>query len=446
MPDFLPITLQDAISFYAGSVQFDFVRYLVGAGGVFLLVNLLSARLLAGRKIRNKTPGARQMLREAATSFRSVMVYGFFALLVFILRELGVIDVYLDPSERGWGYFAFSVVALIVLHDAWFYWTHRLIHHPRLFRRVHRTHHKSHNPSPWTAYSFDISEAAINAAFMPIALMVVPAAHFAVFLFLGHMMVRNAIGHSGYELFPATRDGRPMFDWLTSVTHHDLHHAQAGFNYGLYFTWWDRLMGTEHPLYHENFAAAVRKPLDGSAVQALTTPRPASVVIAMIASLIVFIASTASTPTIAGESDAAPSGEAATADAMGALGGGAWSTPGNSAHVMFEPCDGDETKLCGRMIWAWDPEIAAAIDGYLLGDFERKAGQWRGGWLANPADGRTYRGKITLREDGSLRLKGCALVFCRSQIWRRVDEASGCATGANSATVDCCTRPIFAFV
>ncbi len=60
---------------------------------------------------------------------------------------------------------------------------------------------------------------------------------------------------------PARANGRPLFDFLTTTTHHDLHHAQAGWNYGLYFTWWDRLMGTEHPDYHARFAQAVRKPL-----------------------------------------------------------------------------------------------------------------------------------------------------------------------------------------
>jgi sterol desaturase/sphingolipid hydroxylase (fatty acid hydroxylase superfamily) len=55
---------------------------------------------------------------------------------------------------------------------------------------------------------------------------------------------------------PARRDGKPLFDWITTPTHHDIHHAEAGWNYGLYFTWWDRLMGTEHPGYHARFAAA----------------------------------------------------------------------------------------------------------------------------------------------------------------------------------------------
>ncbi len=264
--------LIEIAAIYGRIFRFDLARYLIGAGGVFVVVWLALGPALAERKIRASTPPASQMRREALTSVRTAAVFAANGLLVYYLRSIGLIDVYLDPGERGWAYFAFSVVALIVLHDAWFYWTHRLIHHPRLFRRVHRTHHKSYNPSPWTAYSFDMSEAAINALYLPAALLVLPAAPLAIFLFLAHMMARNAIGHCGYELFPSRRNGRPLFDWMTTVTHHDLHHAEAGWNYGLYFTWWDRLMGTEHPRYHRSFAEAVRVPLDGSAAAAIRSP------------------------------------------------------------------------------------------------------------------------------------------------------------------------------
>jgi len=258
----------DILSTYAQIVPFDAARYILGAGGVFLVVNIVLARWLGGRKIRSETPSGAQMRREFVISLRTVLIFAGFGVLVFVFRSAGLIDVYLDPAERGWAYFTFSVIALIMLHDAWFYWTHRLIHDPRLFRRFHGTHHKSHNPSPWTAYSFNGGEAAINAAFLPLVLFVIPATPLAIILFLWHMMLRNALGHCGYEIFPSLRSGRPALDWMTTVTHHDLHHAQAGWNYGLYFTWWDRMMGTEHPLYHEKFAEVVRKPLDGSAVGA----------------------------------------------------------------------------------------------------------------------------------------------------------------------------------
>ncbi len=262
---FSPIRI---LSAYGNIVQFDSARYLLGAGLVFLIVNIALARWLAGRKIREKSPSASQMRREFITSLRTVLIFSFFGTTIWAMREIGLIDVYWKPGERGWIYFAFNLVTLIVLHDAWFYWSHRIIHEPRLFRRFHRTHHKSNNPSPWTAYSFDIGEAAINAVYLPLILIVLPSSPLAIFLFLWHMMFRNALGHCGYEIFPSLRSGRPALDWMTTVTHHDLHHAQAGWNYGLYFTWWDRLMGTEHPLYHEKFAQAVRKPLDGSAVGA----------------------------------------------------------------------------------------------------------------------------------------------------------------------------------
>lgn len=209
------------------------------------------------------------------TSMRTTLIFTLSGTLTVLAVGAGIAHTYPAPDELGWVYFWFSLLTLILAHDAWFYWTHRLIHHPRLFRHIHRTHHKSNNPSPWTAYSFDMGEAAINAAFLPLILMVMPTSVPAIILFLTHMIVRNAVGHCGYELFPSWRNGRPVFDWMTTVTHHDLHHAQAGWNYGLYFTWWDRLMGTEHPLYREKFAEAVRKPLDGSAVAAT---RPASAV------------------------------------------------------------------------------------------------------------------------------------------------------------------------
>ena len=119
-------------------------------------------------------------------------------------------------------------------------------------------HHRSHNPTPFTSYTFDLGEAVVNAVYLPLILLVLPAHPSAILIFVTHMMLRNAIGHSGYELFPANRHGRPLLGWMTTVTHHDLHHEHAGYNLGLYFTWWDRLMGTEHPDYLKAFGQAAR--------------------------------------------------------------------------------------------------------------------------------------------------------------------------------------------
>ena len=241
------------------AMQVDVTRYVMFSVGVWLALWVVLAIPLAGRKIRDSRPPARQLLVEFATSIRSIMVFSTVGLLTFGMFRAGWLQ---GPTIAGsWGpvWFWTSLVLIIVAHDAWFYWTHRLIHDRRLFRRFHRRHHKSNNPSPFTAYSFDLGEAFINGVFVPLWIILVPTPWPVMGLFMLHQIVRNTIGHSGYELFPARKDGRPLIPFLTTVTHHDLHHAQAGWNYGLYFTWWDKLMGTEHPEYLKQFAAVTAK-------------------------------------------------------------------------------------------------------------------------------------------------------------------------------------------
>ncbi len=256
--------LIDAAAQWLRNMNSDLTRYAVFAVGVWFVLWVALAPWLRGRKIRPDSPPARQMIVEFLVSLRSVAVFSTIGLCTFMLERFGLLP---GPEiAAGWGpaWFWASLVLMIVAHDAFFYWSHRIMHHPRLFRRFHRRHHRSHNPSPFTAYSFDLGEAAIMGAFVPLWMLIVPTQWPVVGLFMLHQIVRNTLGHAGYELMPAGKDGRPLFDWLTTTTHHDLHH-QAGYNYGLYFTWWDRLMGTEHPDYHVRFAAAVRKPLKAPA-------------------------------------------------------------------------------------------------------------------------------------------------------------------------------------
>jgi len=232
-----------------GSFIFDFSRYLIGAGGVFLIVWVLFKKPLQGRKIRKKTPTTRQMLREFYHSMKTVVVYAVVGMLTYYGVEAGLMRFYFTVEDYGWLYYAFSIAAIIIAHDAYFYWMHWLMHRPGAMRYIHALHHKSYNPTPWTAYSFDVFEGAVHAAFVPVFLLLMPIHTSVVFIFLGHMIIRNAMGHSGYELFPRRWATHPVLGLINLVTHHDLHHANGKYNLGLYFTWWDRIMGTEHPEY-----------------------------------------------------------------------------------------------------------------------------------------------------------------------------------------------------
>ena len=389
----------------------DFLRYAIGAGGVYLLVNGLFSGVLKGRRIRPRNVRRGQLRRELLTSLRTIVIFAGLGLTIWTGTELGLLRFYEDPAALGWTWFVISVVLLIVLHDAWFYWTHRLIHDPRLFRRFHLTHHKSVVPTPFTSYAFDTREALINGIFLPIIGALMPISYLAMFIFMAHMMLRNAIGHCGYELFPRNGESRPLFDWMTTVTHHDLHHAEARWNYGLYFTFWDRLMGTEHPEYQECFAEAVN--LEPKAQSHAFSE---TMILVPVSAIIMATVIWTLTPIAQAE-------EAAPGQVMEAIAGN-WATQGYGAVVQMEACRGAADELCGRLVWAWDPSQMrpGAVGELMLTRARFENGVWTGGKLRNPTDGRLYSGKIIQTSPNTLRLKGCAFVFCQTQIWHRLES------------------------
>ena len=238
-------------------------RYVVFAVAVWFALWVVLRGVLQARKIRPDNPPVRQLLTEFAVSVRSMILFATASVGIALLERAGAYPFQAVVGSWGPLWFWVSLGITIVVHDAYFYWTHRLMHDPRLFRRLHLRHHRSNNPSPFTAYSFDLGEAALMVAFFVVWPMIFPIPWIANGLFGLYQIVRNTLLHCGYELRPARRDGRPWLDFLTTTTHHDLHHAQAGYNYAAWFTWWDRWMGTEHPGYHARYAAAAWRPLGG---------------------------------------------------------------------------------------------------------------------------------------------------------------------------------------
>jgi sterol desaturase/sphingolipid hydroxylase (fatty acid hydroxylase superfamily) len=234
-------------------------RYAVFALATWALLSIVLKTPLRQRKIREDSPAAGQLLVEFVVSLRSIALFATVALAQSLMSRVGFYPLTHVALQWGSLWFWPSLVLMIVGHDAYYYWTHRAMHDPRLFKAIHSRHHRSHNPSPFTAYSFDVSEAAVMASFVILWPFLVPTPWEVVSLFILHQIVRNTFAHCGYELMPMTANGRPLIDWLTTTTHHDLHHAQSASNFGLYFTWWDRWMGTENPDYRAAFARAASR-------------------------------------------------------------------------------------------------------------------------------------------------------------------------------------------
>lgn len=262
----------------------DLLRYLIVAALVATLLVLAPASWLAPRTVRLRAEAKGQRRREFAWSMLTVLVFSIVGTSVLLAYKVGFARVYFVADEYGWVYFFASFFLFVALHDTWFYWTHRLMHHRRFFRWAHHTHHRSLAPTPWTAYSFAPAEALVQTLFLPLALLVIPMHQGIIFLWMAHMVVRNVIGHAGVELVPRSWLAAWWGRWLTTTLHHEMHHACGRHNYGLYFVWWDRWCGTEHPDYRQNLSlliARLRRSGESPATEPKTetpvgagTPRP----------------------------------------------------------------------------------------------------------------------------------------------------------------------------
>ena len=227
--------------------------YLLLAGACFAFFYVWKRRKYLKHKIQQRLPEQKHIIREVSYSAVTVLVFTGVIMLVVYASERKWTRIYKPLDKHGKLYYLASILLMILIHDSYFYWTHRLMHWKPLFKRVHRIHHLSNNPTPFAAYAFHPAEAIVEAGIIPLVAFTVPYHRSAMGIFSLYSLSLNIIGHLGYELFPQDFASNRFFKWHNTSTHHNMHHRLVKYNYGLYFNFWDRIMNTNHPDYQEHF-------------------------------------------------------------------------------------------------------------------------------------------------------------------------------------------------
>jgi len=245
MPDLTAIPPLPLLLTFLGLAAIIALRYVLISGLFYWLLWARPAEKVRAIKLMRGRPERGVVRREIGWSLLSSLIYAAPAAVVFELWRLGGSAVYTDVSRYPLWYLPLSVLVYLFLHDTYFYWTHRLMHHRWLFRRMHYVHHQSRPPTPWAAFSFHPWESVIGAIFLPMLALIVPIHVGAILFILALMTLAAVFNHSGWEVFPRwwlrSWPGRH----LITAAHHDLHHKTPNVNFGLYFRFWDKLMGTD---------------------------------------------------------------------------------------------------------------------------------------------------------------------------------------------------------
>ena len=216
------------------------------AGPVFLIFYILVRRRIAYKKIQHSFPKKKDYGREIFFSTLSIIIFSVPPLVMLYSDKIRPhTTFYENISDYGWLYAILAFPLMLLVHDTYFYWAHRLMHHP--------VHHKSTNPSPWAAYAFHPLEAVLESLIFVIFLFTIPVHSIHLMLFFIFSLAYNVYGHLGFELYPKGFNNHWLGKWINTSVSHNMHHQYFKGNYGLYFTIWDRLMGTLRSDYDTSF-------------------------------------------------------------------------------------------------------------------------------------------------------------------------------------------------
>jgi sterol desaturase/sphingolipid hydroxylase (fatty acid hydroxylase superfamily) len=146
---------------------------------------------------------------------------------------------------------AFTAIFFIVpfVHEVGFYFAHRFLHWPPLYRIAHKLHHRNTNPGPWSGLSMHPIEHVIY--FAPTLIFFLVAAHPVHMInLISRLGVAPAQGHTGFDRLVTGEETSVDASYYA----HYLHHKYFEVNYADGMVPLDKWFGSFHdgtPEAHE---------------------------------------------------------------------------------------------------------------------------------------------------------------------------------------------------
>eukprot|EP00056_Hartaetosiga_gracilis_P019942 m.16758 g.16758 ORF g.16758 m.16758 type:complete len:347 (-) comp8042_c0_seq1:192-1232(-) len=197
-------------------------------------------------RLASQTPSAKlikKTLFESAIGHWVVQPLSLYLLFPLYVKRGMSVATYLPPFWLS----VFQLAASILINDCLFYWGHRLLHHPRFYKRFHKQHHEYTGPIGFSAeYATPLEQFLSNQ--LPVVvgpiLFGMSTLQWSVYLFW--RLWRTYEVHSGYD-FSGTYLGRIGLLHGHGARYHDYHHTHnVGTFGGPANAFWDYFFGTQN--------------------------------------------------------------------------------------------------------------------------------------------------------------------------------------------------------
>jgi len=161
-----------------------------------------------------------------------------------VMVARGYSRVYKNVDDYGWGYLLFSIPLFLFCTDMMIYFIHRGLHLPFLYQRIHKPHHTYRFTTPYSSHAFHPVDGWAQGVPYYIFCFIFPFHHIlfvAMFVFVNFwtISIHDQVDFCGAGI-------------INSTGHHTIHHRDFLYNYGQYFTLWDRICGSYKPAEQTN--------------------------------------------------------------------------------------------------------------------------------------------------------------------------------------------------
>ncbi|KAI0068490.1 C5-sterol desaturase [Artomyces pyxidatus] len=209
-----------------------FVLYFVFAG--------LSYQYIFNHEMMNHPRFLKNQVRlEIQTSLKAFPGMTLLTLPWFQAEVMGYSKLYDRVGEYGWTYFWLSIPGFLLFTDYGIYWVHRSLHHPLVYKYIHKPHHKWLIPTPFASHAFHFVDGYLQSVPYHVFIFCFPLHRL---LYLGLFVFVNFWSILIHDSDMIT--GHFLEKIINGPAHHTLHHLYFTVNYGQYFTWADRWGGS----------------------------------------------------------------------------------------------------------------------------------------------------------------------------------------------------------
>ncbi|KAL9093345.1 MAG: hypothetical protein Q9165_004086 [Trypethelium subeluteriae] len=178
-----------------------------------------------------------QVSLEIRQALTSLPVIAIFTVPFFLAEVRGYSKMYDATSEGpGWWYNILQFPLFIAFTDFCIYFIHRGLHHPLIYKRLHKPHHRWIMPTPFASHAFHPLDGYAQSVPYHVFPFLFPLQKFAYVLLFVWINIWTVLIHDGEYVANS-----PI---INGAACHTMHHLYFNYNYGQFTTLWDRLGGS----------------------------------------------------------------------------------------------------------------------------------------------------------------------------------------------------------